>query len=378
MLMRPGRKRLLKQFTDGTVPADFLYGYVGLSQLNPVFSLEEFEYISSGRKKGGATHWDQLFDGVLSAFSLCNLRIRLAWKHRQLFKDKDVVITNIDSIGLSCALFSVILPQRAKHLHISQGLTNAISSDSRSDRSLKWSLRRLVTNWVLSGVDHTVVLGDGAKDSLLSYQLLKKSQVSVSQFGVDVDFWNPGENEGKSDDASAPYFLSVGSDAGRDYETLLAAKLPLPLKIVSRTQSPAIADRKDVEQLSDIDDAQLRDLYRKAALVVITLHDIPQPSGQSATLQAMSCGAPVLLTRTTGFWDPKRLKDGDGLWLLRKLGDVTELEQKIEGLMEQDQRVRVGQRAREIVEQHYSINDFSKRMHEICVSLSKQNWSPVV
>ena len=44
--------------------------------------------------------------------------------------------------------------------------------------------------------------------------------------------------------------------------------------------------------------------------------DVPQPSGQSVTLQASSCARPVVLSRTRGLWDPDGLRDGENVLLV--------------------------------------------------------------
>jgi hypothetical protein len=48
---------------------------------------------------------------------------------------------------------------------------------------------------------------------------------------------------------------------------------------------------------------ELLPLYQKAACVVVPLKESPQPSGQSVAMQAMMCGAPVVMTHTAGWWE---------------------------------------------------------------------------
>ena len=65
-----------------------------------------------------------------------------------------------------------------------------------------------------------------------------------------------------------------------------------------------------------LSDAEVREAFRSAAVVVVPVKDVPQPSGQSVTLQASACGRPVVLTRTRGLWDPEALRDGENVLLV--------------------------------------------------------------
>jgi glycosyltransferase involved in cell wall biosynthesis len=63
-------------------------------------------------------------------------------------------------------------------------------------------------------------------------------------------------------------------------------------------------------------DEDVRRLYNRARAVVVPLRDVHQPSGYSVTLQAMSCGRPVILSHTRGLWAPHLLRDGDNCLLV--------------------------------------------------------------
>jgi glycosyltransferase involved in cell wall biosynthesis len=59
-----------------------------------------------------------------------------------------------------------------------------------------------------------------------------------------------------------------------------------------------------------VSDEGLRELYQTAACVVIPLKESLQPSGQSVAMQAMMCGAPVVITKTVGWWGSDVIRDG--------------------------------------------------------------------
>jgi hypothetical protein len=157
----------------------------------------------------------------------------------------------------------------------------------------------------------TLAALSGAEARFLRDRLGPAADVAEVGFGVDTGFWTP--------DAASPrggFALAVGNDRMRDWPTLLAAWRPdfPPLKLLTRAELPPLPP--NVERIAGsleapaLDDAGLRDLYRRAACVVVPLRQTIQPSGQSVTLQAMACGAPVVLSRVDGLWDDALKADG--------------------------------------------------------------------
>jgi hypothetical protein len=131
-------------------------------------------------------------------------------------------------------------------------------------------------------------------------------------FGVDTGFWSPDPSTPRGKDV-----LAIGNDLSRDWACLVAAwrpEFPL-LRIISRAPLPPLP--ANVERLAGsldapaVDEIGLRDLYRRAACVVVPMRQTIQPAGQSVALQAMACGAPVLISRIEGLWDDRMRTDGD-------------------------------------------------------------------
>ncbi len=149
----------------------------------------------------------------------------------------------------------------------------------------------------------------------------------VNAFGVDVDFWGRGGVEG----GGGGYVLAVGNDARRDYATLVEAVrgMDVPVKILTNRSLPENLPG-NVEHLrgswrrSAVSDADLRELYRGARVVVVPLVNAVQPAGQSVALQAMAAGRTVVMTRTRGLWTGEDFRDGEHLRLVPP-GDVAAL-----------------------------------------------------
>jgi glycosyltransferase involved in cell wall biosynthesis len=155
--------------------------------------------------------------------------------------------------------------------------------------------------------------------------------VSVAWFGVDETFWTLPQ-----DAVLRNGVLAVGNDSRRDFQSLVEAAKFLPdnsFTVITRRERPdnlpanvdwLRGDWKD----APISDEQLRALYQEAACVVVPLEESIQPSGQSVAMQAMMCGAPVVHTKTLGWWGADVIRDGKEVGLA-SAADVEALAQAI-------------------------------------------------
>ena len=313
-------------------------------------------------------------EGNVSRFLLFDLRFYIGCRIYRLFHSKKIIITNIDSIGLSFAFFRWLIPERSQQVHISQGLSNEL--DSPECLSFLTFIRRTMTACLCREIDSLLVLGEGAKESFFKHDLVLRSQLKCLQFGVDTFFWTPRrDNNSIQLNEGNPFLLSVGSDAGRDYETLLAAKFNIDIIVISRTPLPPT---QGMSQISDINDVELREYYRQSALVVIPLKDISQPSGQSATLQAMACGKAVVISDTRGFWDRTRLINGEYICMVPH-SDPQGLSTTVNQLLsEPEQLNRIGEKGAELVRSHFHMEKMGQELLGFCQRLQQQSEGPLV
>jgi glycosyltransferase involved in cell wall biosynthesis len=170
-------------------------------------------------------------------------------------------------------------------------------------------------------------------------------RVEVITFGVDTEFWTPG------DCPRGDHVLSVGWDNLRDYRTLSDAST-YPLKIVSRPSVQRELNGVRADVIGQPSCVQLRGLYREARVVAIVTRDAMRPSGQISIMQAMACGRPVVMTRTRSKWSDK-LVSGENC-LLVPPGDVRVLRDSIRFLWEDaGEAERIGEAARATVLSHF-------------------------
>ena len=110
----------------------------------------------------------------------------------------------------------------------------------------------------------------------------------------------------------------------------------------------------------------MREAFRSAAVVVVPVKDVPQPSGQSVTLQASACGRPVVLTRTRGLWDPEALRDGENVLLVPPADPDALAEAVNRVLADPSTAESLGRSARATVEATATVEGYAARLLEIC------------
>jgi len=129
---------------------------------------------------------------------------------------------------------------------------------------------------------------------------ISRERLAFVPFGVDVRFFQPtGVSHEKE------LIVSVGRDAGRDYATLFrAAERTSHAFVVVAAQKNIPLDMPvpaNVSVLYDRSYGEIRDLYERARLVVITSKDVQIPdgsdcSGQTVVLDALAAGKAVIAT----------------------------------------------------------------------------------
>jgi len=350
-------------------PDDLLYGYLKIDD-----SKWEAEYICRYQDEWNWVRriWFPV-EWVIARLIKMGLAWSTVWDNRQKLAKADVIVATADVVGLPLAWFKHRGWLKPPLFYISQGLTDRLEALPVNS----WRRRLFVGiygSW-LRAADEILVLGEGAKEPLIKLLSLKHQRVAVVPFGVDDNFWQPARASSTPGDVSATpgvfpalasvnYILSVGSDMARDYETLLRAIGDKNLKIVTRQNLPAEMLGDNIKVSSRHTDEELRELYQRASLVVIPLKNVAQPSGQSATLQAMACGKAVILTNTRGLWEPEVMQHKVNCYLVEP-EDVEDLQKAIEWMQQNPVEARrIGKEARRTIEERYNSRQLARAIEQ--------------
>ena len=157
----------------------------------------------------------------------------------------------------------------------------------------------------LAAADAVVCLAHAQREGLVAYGGALADRTCVVRFGGDTDYFSPARRHRDGVSRSRPLVLAVGRDAGRDYDTFIAAVdgLDVDALVVAAPHNLAHIRRvpPNVELRVGISFAELRDLYARANAVVVSSHPEGHPhgsdcSGQTVLLDAMAMGCPVVIT----------------------------------------------------------------------------------
>ncbi len=269
------------------------------------------------------------FDCVIAAYSQAALGLGL-WKNLGLLQPA--------LVGIQCGLANYHLPP----------------------------LRRRSTAWLLQR-QCTALFASSELPEMQKQFALADDRIASCDFGVDLSFWtpSPGGKEG--------YLLVVGNDGRRDYETLIASasRCDCEIRLITKRHLPDSLPENVKVLRGDwhkqaLTDEELREQYRKASCVVVPLLDSIQPSGQSVAMQAMACGTPVILTRTTGYWGGGWLEEGSDL-LLVPPGDPKALADAANRLISSPELIAsMGVKGRAAMLRQGGIENFASRLEGLC------------
>ena len=205
---------------------------------------------------------------------------------------------------------------------------------------------------------------------------LASGLVSVGWFGVDDRFWTLPEESVQREGV-----LAVGNDSRRDFLTLVEAAKFLPeisFTVMTRREKPRILPlnvewRRGDWKEAPVTDEELRALYQQAACVVVPLEECIQPSGQSVAMQAMMCGAPVVHTKTAGWWGAGVIRDRIDVELVAP-GDGDAMARAIKKSLQTHKK----NRARESLLAHaWTASGFAQRISKVIESAASEKLTRV-
>ena len=294
---------------------------------------------------------------------LRNSICRVGWSRARVsaiagaLSDGDTALSFNDGFSMSLGLYPRDALPGVYRIGGFMGLSDLVP---RARTPLQSYVRRAISA-ALKNLDHVFFFGEPDRKQATSVYGLDPAQTSLFDFGVDTAYWTPDR-----DAATEDFVLSVGSDPSRDYASLVSAPSSGQIRVVTRLPVSVPKDRHDIKvsagsfYANGISDDALRHLYRTALAVVVPVHDVWQPSGQSVTFQAMACGRAVIATRNKGFCRPDLLVDGENC-LLVPCGNPEALGNAIRQLRANPELGdRLGRAGYETIRNHFSLEHMNK------------------
>ena len=223
---------------------------------------------------------------------------------KTLYRTDHLIMIN-ESVGCS-ALLLIILIKRIKKIKCHLFVMGLYSKNLRFPKVR--TIHFYVIKILVRNLDNLFFLGKEELKIAKKTHPQYKKKFHYFPFSIDTKFWSndefvPSKNE---------QIIFVGNDGNRDFKLLIEIAEHIPDKeFLFISQSQYLKDLKldNVKILEGkwgslkISDETLKDYYLNSRICILPLKDSTQPSGQSVSLQCMSLGIPIMISKTKGFWD---------------------------------------------------------------------------
>ena len=187
-------------------------------------------------------------------------------------------------------------------------------------------------------------------------------------FGIDHRYFSPGPPEEVEN-----FVLAVGRDLGRDWATLFEAVAGTSLRVKLATRPSALqglAVPSNVEVLGQIGLRKYRDLTRKTGLVVVPCVPQAYPTGQTVLLESMAAARCCVVTGSPAMED--YLDPGTSALVVPPRDPAALRAALLDAAGSPELRARLGNRARQLVEERYNAPAMWGRVREILLELCSE------
>ena len=299
-------KKILYLFGEGRISRlnnlsessdEFFYGYDYIKNIYQETSIIE---MSSGKRRIIFSFIDKVLRKVTKhGFFLSHI---FTLKNTLKIIKSDIVIATNDRIALSALPMLLIAKifSKTKVLVIVMGL---LSKEGSHNFLYKYTMK-----YFLRIVDEFFFLGKPESEVASKNYPEHSSKFHFIPFCINERFWTINQNLPFQQKNKIAF---VGNDGNREFDKAINIAKSLPnINFIFVTQE---IDKKDipnnVELISGswgdntITDKEIKKIYGESRFTILPLRETIQPSGQSVTLQSISCGTPVLISKTKGFWD---------------------------------------------------------------------------
>ncbi len=283
-------------------------------------------------------------------------------------KNSDIVFSTNPGLAITLSPFIKRYKKKKKINFVT--INSGIFSNIYGSRIGKNMLQNFFINMFLKVVD-IIIFTSKSEHKVISNLYKDFNNKFVHQsFSIDTDFWNTKII--KSEDKEGVMF--IGNDAHRDFSKAIAIANNLPdieFKFVTNQIDKSEKLGKNITLINSdwneniLTDLEIKDLYNNSRLVFLPIKDQLVASGQSATMQSMATGTPVIISKTIGFWDYDNFIDNKNIFLLEDVSINSWVNRINEIYNNFDLLDKVSENGRDLILNKFNLNVFNHKLEEI-------------
>jgi len=282
----------------------------------------------------------------------------------KLARYKAVIAQDNFVLGYIISLCAIIFRTKTRWLYL------AMTSSTLIRRYKNHPVRTFLFKKFWKSYARIVCLSSQQIEDLVKFGIPREKLVFIP-FGVDVKFFEPVKASHENN-----LIVSIGRDAGRDYETLfLAAEQSAHQFIIVASKKNISLERKvpaNVSVFYDKSLMEIRDLYAQARLVIVVSKNEKESvgsdcSGQTVILDALAAGRAVIATNRS--WISDYFEPGKDLIVVDS-NNSEALNREIEYLWNDvEKRNELGEVGRAKVSAYYTTFEFAQGLMNLIRSL---------
>jgi len=283
-------------------------------------------------------------------------------------KNSDLVFSTNPGLAITLSPFIKRYKKKKKIKFVT--INSGIFTNIYGSKIGKGKFKNFFVMMFLKVID-VVIFTSKSEHKIISnhFKDFKKKFVHQS-FSIDTDFWNTQIIKSEHKDG----VMFIGNDGNRDFSKAIAIANNLPdieFKFITNQINKNEKLGKNITLINSdwnknlLTDLEIKDLYKNSRLVFLPIKDQLVASGQSAAMQSMATGTPVIISKTIGFWDYDNFIDNKNIFLLED-GSINSWVNKINEIYNDfDLLDKVSENGRELIFNNFNLNVFNHKLEEI-------------
>ncbi|MDA9732292.1 glycosyltransferase [Acidimicrobiaceae bacterium] len=282
--------------------------------------------------------------------------------------NSDVLVITNDRIGCSIIPIMLMCKLKKKRFYTTNVFVLGLFSNLGSGKIQKF-FQRCFLNLYFSIYDNFIFIGKAEYEYAKNYTQKYSYKFRYIPFCIDTEFWNKELVDKEND------ILFVGNDGNRDFKKVIEiSKILNEYKFIfvtnqikkSKNIPPNVEIIEGHWNYNYLSDKNLKEIYEKSRLSIIPLKDSLQPSGQSVTLQSMSLGIPVLISKTVGFWDFSKFRDEENIFMITHDSSPKQWAQKITTLLQDKSKLsKISENGENLIKSTFNLEKFNHELEEL-------------